>query len=62
MLYKSVAAVFFVLVLGFTAFPGTAAAQDYTFNAIRVEGKMAELLHLDQARRLVAVAETIAAG
>ncbi|MCB2075073.1 MAG: CoA ester lyase [Novosphingobium sp.] len=30
--------------------------------AIRVEGKMAELLHLDQARRLVAVAETIAAG
>lgn len=30
--------------------------------AIRVEGKMAELLHLDQARRLVAVAERIAAG
>lgn len=28
--------------------------------AIRVEGKMAELLHLDQARRLVAVAERIA--
>jgi citrate lyase subunit beta/citryl-CoA lyase len=28
--------------------------------AIRVEGKMAELLHLDQARRLVAVAEQIA--
>jgi citrate lyase subunit beta/citryl-CoA lyase len=30
--------------------------------AIRVEGKMAELLHLDQARRLVAVAERIAAA
>jgi citrate lyase subunit beta / citryl-CoA lyase len=30
--------------------------------AIRVEGKMAELLHLEQARRLVAVAEQIAAG
>jgi citrate lyase subunit beta/citryl-CoA lyase len=30
--------------------------------AIRVEGKMAELLHLDQARRLVAVAERIGAG
>ncbi|MCB2059689.1 MAG: CoA ester lyase [Novosphingobium sp.] len=30
--------------------------------AIRVEGKMAELLHLDQAKRLVAVAETIAAA
>lgn len=29
--------------------------------AIRVEGKMAELLHLDQARRLVALAERIAA-
>ena len=29
--------------------------------AIRVDGKMAELLHLDQARRLVAVAERIAA-
>jgi citrate lyase subunit beta / citryl-CoA lyase len=29
--------------------------------AIRVEGKMAELLHLDQAKRLVAVAERIAA-
>lgn len=29
--------------------------------AIRVEGKMAELLHLDQAQRLVAVAERIAA-
>lgn len=28
--------------------------------AIRVEGKMAELLHLDQARRLIAVAEQIA--
>jgi citrate lyase subunit beta/citryl-CoA lyase len=28
--------------------------------AIRVEGKMAELLHLEQARRLVAVAESIA--
>jgi citrate lyase subunit beta/citryl-CoA lyase len=28
--------------------------------AIRVDGKMAELLHLDQARRLVAVAEEIA--
>ncbi len=27
--------------------------------AIRVEGKMAELLHLDQARRLIAVAERI---
>jgi citrate lyase subunit beta/citryl-CoA lyase len=27
--------------------------------AIRVQGKMAELLHLDQARRLVAVAESI---
>ncbi|MFZ5670260.1 MAG: HpcH/HpaI aldolase/citrate lyase family protein [Pseudomonadota bacterium] len=27
--------------------------------AIRVEGRMAELLHLDQARRLVAVAESI---
>ena len=27
--------------------------------AIRVEGKMAELLHLEQARRLVAVAESI---
>ena len=30
--------------------------------AIRVEGKMAELLHLDQARRLIAVAERIAAA
>jgi citrate lyase subunit beta/citryl-CoA lyase len=30
--------------------------------AIRVEGRMAELLHLDQARRLVAVAEQIAAS
>jgi citrate lyase subunit beta/citryl-CoA lyase len=30
--------------------------------AIRVEGKMAELLHLDQARRLVAVAERIGAA
>jgi citrate lyase subunit beta/citryl-CoA lyase len=30
--------------------------------AIRVEGRMAELLHLDQARRLVAVAEAIAAA
>jgi citrate lyase subunit beta / citryl-CoA lyase len=29
--------------------------------AIKVEGKMAELLHLDQARRLVQVAERIAA-
>lgn len=29
--------------------------------AIRVEGKMAELLHLDQARRLIAVAEQIRA-
>jgi len=28
--------------------------------AIQVEGKMAELLHLDQAQRLVAVAERIA--
>lgn len=30
--------------------------------AIRVEGKMAELLHLDQARRLIAVADRIRAG
>jgi citrate lyase subunit beta/citryl-CoA lyase len=30
--------------------------------AIRVEGKMAELLHLAQARRLVAVAEAISAA
>ncbi|MFT4027166.1 MAG: CoA ester lyase [Novosphingobium sp.] len=30
--------------------------------AIRVEGKMAELLHLDQAKRLVAVAERIGAA
>ena len=30
--------------------------------AIRVEGKMAELLHLEQARRLLAVAERIAAA
>lgn len=30
--------------------------------AIRVEGKMAELLHLEQAKRLVAVAEQIARG
>lgn len=30
--------------------------------AIRVEGKMAELLHLEQAQRLVAVAERIAAA
>ena len=30
--------------------------------AIRVEGRMAELLHLEQARRLVAVAERIAAS
>jgi citrate lyase subunit beta / citryl-CoA lyase len=30
--------------------------------AIQVEGKMAELLHLEQARRLVAVAEQIAAA
>ena len=30
--------------------------------AIRVEGKMAELLHLDQARQLVAIAERIAAA
>jgi len=28
--------------------------------AIRVDGKMAELLHLDQAKRLVAVAQRIA--
>ncbi len=27
--------------------------------AIRVEGKMAELLHLEQARRTVAIAESI---
>jgi len=30
--------------------------------AIRVEGKMAELLHLEQARQLVAIAERIAAS
>lgn len=30
--------------------------------AIRVEGKMAELLHLEQAKRLIAVAERIAAA
>ena len=30
--------------------------------AIQVEGKMAELLHLDQARRLVALADAIAAA
>ncbi len=30
--------------------------------AIRVDGKMTELLHLEQARRLLAVAEQIAAG
>ena len=30
--------------------------------AIQVEGKMAELLHLEQAQRLVAVAEQIAAA
>lgn len=30
--------------------------------AIRVEGKMAELLHLEQARQLVAIAERIAAA
>ncbi len=30
--------------------------------AIRVEGKMAELLHLDQAKRLVAIAERIMAS
>jgi len=30
--------------------------------AIRVEGKMTELLHLEQARRLVAVAESIASA
>jgi citrate lyase subunit beta / citryl-CoA lyase len=30
--------------------------------AIRVEGKMAELLHLEQAQRLVAVAQRIATG
>jgi citrate lyase subunit beta/citryl-CoA lyase len=30
--------------------------------AIRVEGKMAELLHLEQARQLVAIADRIAAS
>jgi citrate lyase subunit beta/citryl-CoA lyase len=30
--------------------------------AIKVDGKMTELLHLEQARRLVAVAEQIAAS
>lgn len=30
--------------------------------AIRVDGKMTELLHLDQARRLIAVAQSIAAA
>jgi citrate lyase subunit beta/citryl-CoA lyase len=30
--------------------------------AIRVEGKMAELLHLEQARQLVAIAERVAAS
>ncbi len=30
--------------------------------AIRVEGRMAELLHLTQAKQLVAVAEAIAAA
>jgi outer membrane protein insertion porin family len=38
MWYRSVAAVIFVLVLGFTVIPGAAAAQDYTFSAIQIEG------------------------
>lgn len=36
-----------------------AAPENAGKGAIRVEGKMAELLHLDQAQRLVAVAERI---
>ena len=38
-----------------------AAPENAGKGAIRVEGKMAELLHLEQAKRLVAVAEKIAA-
>lgn len=39
---------------------GFALPENAGKGAIRVEGKMAELLHLDQARRLIAVAEQIA--
>lgn len=36
-------------------------AENKAKGAIRVEGKMVELLHLEQARRLVALAEMIRA-
>ena len=62
MLYKSVAAVFFVLVLGFTAFPGTAAAQDYTFNAIRVEGNQRIETGTIVSRMGIARGKTVTAG
>jgi citrate lyase subunit beta/citryl-CoA lyase len=38
---------------------GFARPENAGKGAIRVEGKMAELLHLEQARRLVAMAERI---
>lgn len=41
---------------------GFALPENQGKGAIQVEGKMAELLHLEQAQRLVAVAEQIAAG
>ncbi|MCW1431198.1 HpcH/HpaI aldolase/citrate lyase family protein [Novosphingobium sp. JCM 18896] len=41
---------------------GFALPENLGKGAIQVEGKMAELLHLEQAQRLVAVAEQIAAG
>jgi outer membrane protein insertion porin family len=62
MLYKSVAAVFFVLVLGFTAIPGTAAAQDYTFNAIQVEGNQRIETSTIVSRMGIARGKTVTAG
>jgi citrate lyase subunit beta/citryl-CoA lyase len=41
---------------------GFALPENQGKGAIQVEGKMVELLHLEQAQRLVAVAEQIAAG
>lgn len=45
-----------------TVIAAFAVPQNAGKGAIRVEGKMVELLHLDQAKRLVAVAEMIASA
>lgn len=45
-----------------TVIAAFALPQNAGKGAIRVEGKMVELLHLDQAKRLVAVAEMIASA